>query len=86
MFHFLNLYKLLFQKSLSEAYYLTNIVPQDLLNNKGIWLRLENYCRSLTESFDDVIVITGPLYKAECIDENGRCYMSHEVITPVPWR
>jgi DNA/RNA endonuclease G (NUC1) len=40
----------------------SNIVPQDLDNNIFYWNRVERFARQLTESFDEVFVISGPLY------------------------
>jgi len=50
------------QESMQETFYLTNILPQDFDNNGGFWYRMENYCRSLTNRFTDVYVISGPLF------------------------
>ena len=50
------------QESMKDTFYLTNIVPQDLDNNGGYWNRLEIWCRDLTKSYQDVWVISGPLW------------------------
>ena len=50
------------QQSMKDTFYLTNIVPQDLDNNGGYWNRLEIWCRELTKTYDDVWVISGPLW------------------------
>lgn len=53
------------QAALDETFYLTaNIVPQDPNNNREYWYRVENWTRSLTKNFDNVHVITGPLFMA----------------------
>lgn len=53
------------QASMSDTFYLTNIVPQDIDNNGGYWNRLEMWCRDLTKSYSDVWVISGPLWLPE---------------------
>ncbi|XP_059520410.1 nuclease EXOG, mitochondrial isoform X6 [Myotis daubentonii] len=48
-------------KAMAETFYLSNIVPQNFDNNAGYWNRIEMYCRELTERFDDVWIVSGPL-------------------------
>ncbi|MBN3293501.1 EXOG Nuclease, partial [Polypterus senegalus] len=48
-------------QSMTETFYLSNIVPQNYENNAGFWNRLEMYCRELTQRFDDVWIVSGPL-------------------------
>ncbi|XP_034518121.1 nuclease EXOG, mitochondrial isoform X1 [Ailuropoda melanoleuca] len=48
-------------KAMAETFYLSNIVPQNFDNNAGYWNRLEMYCRELTERFEDVWIVSGPL-------------------------
>ena len=50
------------QDSMKDTFFLTNIVPQDFDNNGGYWNRLEMWCRDLTKSYQDVWVISGPLW------------------------
>lgn len=52
---------------MDDTFYLSNIVPQNIDNNSGFWNRLETYCRDLTEQFDKVHVISGPLYQVNDI-------------------
>ncbi|XP_062072309.1 nuclease EXOG, mitochondrial isoform X3 [Lepus europaeus] len=49
------------EKAMAETFYLSNIVPQDFDNNSGFWNRVEMYCRELTERFEDVWIVSGPL-------------------------
>jgi len=44
---------------MSETFYMSNISPQDPSFNRGIWKKLENYVRTITETSDSVVVITG---------------------------
>ncbi|XP_032315093.1 nuclease EXOG, mitochondrial isoform X1 [Camelus ferus] len=48
-------------KAMAETFYLSNIVPQNFDNNAGYWNRIEMYCRELTERFEDVWIVSGPL-------------------------
>ncbi|GAB1294810.1 Nuclease EXOG, mitochondrial [Apodemus speciosus] len=48
-------------EAMAETFYLSNIVPQNFDNNSGYWNRIEMYCRELTERFEDVWIVSGPL-------------------------
>ncbi|XP_073430166.1 uncharacterized protein [Dendrobates tinctorius] len=48
-------------EAMAETFYLSNIVPQNYKNNAGFWNRFEMYCRDLTQRFDDVWIVSGPL-------------------------
>jgi len=50
------------QDSMRDTFYLTNIVPQDIDNNGNYWNRLEIWVRGLTEQYQDVWVVSGPLW------------------------
>jgi len=50
------------QDSMNDTFYLTNIVPQDMDNNGGYWNRLEIWVRGLTDQYQDVWVVSGPLW------------------------
>jgi len=50
------------QDSMNDTFYLTNVVPQDLDNNGGYWNRLEIWVRGLTDQYQDVWVVSGPLW------------------------
>ncbi|KAH8741564.1 endonuclease G-like 1 [Cryptosporidium ryanae] len=50
-------------KAQSDTFYLSgNIVPQELSNNGGDWYRLELLSRKLTDYYEDVYVVSGPLF------------------------
>jgi len=68
------------QEAMSATFYLSNIVPQNIDNNNGFWNRLEMYCRELTAKFDDVWVISGPLFLPETSQSTGKQYVRYEVI------
>ncbi|XP_019635173.1 PREDICTED: nuclease EXOG, mitochondrial-like, partial [Branchiostoma belcheri] len=50
------------QEAMNDTFLLSNIVPQNLDNNAGFWNRFEMYCRDLASRFEDVYVLSGPLY------------------------
>ncbi|XP_066301396.1 nuclease EXOG, mitochondrial-like [Branchiostoma lanceolatum] len=57
------------QEAMNDTFLLSNIVPQNLQNNAGFWNRFEMYCRDLTSRFEDVYVVSGPLYLPTQEDE-----------------
>uniref|UniRef100_UPI003AAF650C nuclease EXOG, mitochondrial-like n=1 Tax=Centroberyx gerrardi TaxID=166262 RepID=UPI003AAF650C len=68
------------EQSMAETFYLSNIVPQNYENNAGFWNRLEMYCRELTQRFQDVWVVSGPLVLPREEEEDGRKMVSYQVI------
>jgi len=50
------------EQSMYESFSLTNVVPQNPKNNRGIWSRIESAVRSLAIEREDVYVITGPVF------------------------
>ena len=72
-------------RSSSEAmcytFFLSNICPQSQECNRGHWAALEKYVRDLTKYYENVFVISGPLY-LPIIEENGRRFVKYEVIGP----
>lgn len=50
------------QESMKQTFLLTNVVPQDIDNNGNYWNRLEIYCRKLASQYQDIWVISGPLF------------------------
>ncbi|KAG0174736.1 nuclease [Apophysomyces sp. BC1034] len=72
------------QEAMNETFYLTNISPQvgDGFN-RDYWAHLESFCRSLTKSFADVYVFTGPLYLPHQ-ENDGKFYVKYQVIGNPP--
>ncbi|XP_025022401.1 nuclease EXOG, mitochondrial isoform X2 [Python bivittatus] len=66
-------------EAMAETFYLSNIVPQNYENNAGFWNRVEMYCRDLTERFEDVWVVSGPLMLPQ-LDEDGKKKVVYQVI------
>ncbi|KAJ3186619.1 nuclease [Gaertneriomyces sp. JEL0708] len=72
------------QEAMDETFLLTNISPQVGKGfNRNYWFYLENFTRSLTKHFDDVYVITGPLYLPKQ-EPDGKFYVKYEVIGDPP--
>ncbi len=68
-------------EAMRETFYLSNISPQNPHLNRNYWLKLEKYVRNLTQSYDVVYVITGPLFLPQ-EKNNGKRYIQYEVIGP----
>ncbi|OWF56352.1 nuclease EXOG, mitochondrial-like [Mizuhopecten yessoensis] len=67
------------QEAMSQSFYLSNIVPQNLENNAGFWNRLEMYCRELTQRYHAVTIFSGPLSLPSPSD-NGKLVVTYPVI------
>ncbi|XP_032644956.2 nuclease EXOG, mitochondrial [Chelonoidis abingdonii] len=66
-------------QAMAETFYLSNIVPQNYKNNAGFWNRMEMYCRELTERFEDVWIVSGPLTLPQTGDD-GKKRVTYQVI------
>ncbi|OII78208.1 DNA RNA non-specific endonuclease family protein [Cryptosporidium andersoni] len=54
------------EENLSQTFLLSgNIVPQNLANNGSDWYRIERLSRHLTYFYDDVYIVSGPLFIPE---------------------
>lgn len=72
------------QEAMNETFLLSNIAPQvgDGFN-RHYWAYLEDWCRRLTGSFQDVFVFTVPLYLPR-LEADGKWRVTHEVIGSPP--
>ncbi|KAG6874328.1 hypothetical protein C0995_001553 [Termitomyces sp. Mi166 len=72
------------QEAMDETFLLSNIAPQvgDGFN-RHYWAYLEDWCRRLTGSFQDVYIFTVPLYLPRQ-DSDGKWRVTHEVIGSPP--
>ncbi|WWC90696.1 uncharacterized protein L201_005633 [Kwoniella dendrophila CBS 6074] len=72
------------QQAMNETFYLSNIAPQvgDGFN-RHYWAYLEDFCRRLTNNFEDVYVFTVPLY-LPAKQPDGKWRVSYEVIGNPP--
>lgn len=72
------------QTAMDETFYLTNMSPQvgDGFN-RDYWAHFEDFTRRLTQTYDDVRILTGPLYlPKKC--EDGKFRVTYEVIGSPP--
>ena len=56
---------------MSESFFLSNMVPQDQQNNRGIWRILELWVRDQAKVGGEFYVISGPIYDAGYKSING---------------
>lgn len=49
-------------EAMSESFFLTNMMPQNPGNNRGIWKYTETYTRSWADAYEEVYVITGTIF------------------------
>lgn len=72
------------QLAMDETFLLTNISPQvgDGFN-RDYWSHFEDFVRRLTNSYDNVRVMTGPLYLPKLMPD-GKYRVSYEVIGSPP--
>lgn len=47
---------------MSESFFLSNMVPQNQNNNRGIWKQLETKVRDYVLNTSDLYVVSGPIY------------------------
>ena len=66
-------------EAMADTFYLSNICPQCPQFNRGYWTKLEKHVRNLTKEYQNIFVITGPLY-LPTVEENGKRYVKYEVI------
>ncbi|SCW03114.1 LAFE_0G03246g1_1 [Lachancea fermentati] len=73
------------QKAMDETFYLTNMCPQvgDGFN-RDYWAHLEYFCRRLTDKYNSVRIVTGPLYLPKKDPIDGKFRVTYEVIGNPP--
>ncbi|CAE6446861.1 unnamed protein product [Rhizoctonia solani] len=72
------------QEAMDETFILTNIAPQVGAGfNRHYWAYTEEWCRRLTNTFQDVFVFTIPLYLPKQ-DPDGKYRVTYEVIGNPP--
>ncbi|XP_054583293.1 endonuclease G, mitochondrial [Eptesicus fuscus] len=67
------------QKAMDDTFYLSNIAPQVPHLNQNAWNNLEKYSRSLTRTYQNVYVCTGPLFLPKT-EADGKSYVKYQVI------
>ena len=60
------------QTAMDQSFYMTNISAQEPSFNRGIWKKLENLIRNLTEANKVYEVVTGPVFKFKKKSFNSR--------------
>ena len=67
------------EQAISESFYYSNISPQNISFNRGIWKKLENKVRELSIKYDCIYICTGPIYKGKIstIGDNKVAVPSH---------
>ncbi|KAK7207109.1 hypothetical protein BZA70DRAFT_234553 [Myxozyma melibiosi] len=72
------------QDAMDETFYLTNMAPQvgDGFN-RDYWAHFEDFCRRLTQSYNSVRIVTGPLYLPKR-HPDGKYRVTYEVIGNPP--
>ncbi|CCH43177.1 Mitochondrial nuclease [Wickerhamomyces ciferrii] len=72
------------QEAMDETFYLSNISPQVGEGfNRDYWAHLEFFCRDLTKVYNNVRIVTGPLYLPKR-QPDGKWRVSYEVIGNPP--
>ncbi|KAJ1917315.1 nuclease [Mycoemilia scoparia] len=73
------------QEAMNETFLLSNMAPQVGRGfNRDYWAHFEEFIRRLTDSFEDVYCITGPLYLPQQDPTNKKWYTKYEVIGNPP--
>jgi endonuclease G len=64
---------------MSESFYLSNMMPQNPGNNRGIWKFLEEQTRTIAIKYGDVYVITGTVYDAPVVPKIGNIEVPNRI-------
>lgn len=73
------------QQAMDDTFYLTNMSPQVGQGfNRDYWAHFEYFCRNLTKKFNNVYVITGPLYLPKKDPKDGKFKVTYEMIGNPP--
>lgn len=64
--------------SASSTFVITNVVPMERSFNRGIWQRLENYVSDFIETYNEAVIVTGPIF------EGNLSYMGRDFNIPIP--
>jgi endonuclease G len=70
------------KSDLAETFLLSNCSPQNVNFNRGYWAAFEKKIRSLTKSYSDVYILTGPLFIPH--QEEDGYYVKYKVIGDPP--
>lgn len=67
------------EQALKETFFLSNVCPQNSQLNRKLWAKLEKHIRSLVLEYENVDVVTGPLF-LPTVEEQGKKFVHYEVI------
>lgn len=56
------------------------VSPMNTQLYNGMWLKLERFCRGLTEKYKDVYVVSGSLVLAEKSEKDDKMFVKYEII------
>ncbi len=66
-------------EEMADTFFMTNMCPQCPQFNRGYWSKLEKHVRDLTKNYQNIYVITGPLYLPHQ-EVDGKRYVKYQVI------
>lgn len=66
-------------EAMADTFYLSNMCPQNPQCNRGHWAQLEKHVRDLTHDYQNIFVITGPLY-LPYTESDGKRYVKYQVL------
>ena len=64
---------------MSESFFLSNMMPQNPGNNRGIWKYLEEQTRAIATKLGDVYVITGTVYDSTVVPKIGNVEVPNRI-------
>jgi len=67
------------KEAMDDTFFMTNMCPQCPQFNRGYWSKFEKHIRDLTQYYQNIYVITGPLY-LPYTKENGNRFVKYQVI------
>ena len=70
------------------VFFMSNIIPQAPNNNEGVWGNFEDYCRTLAQSGDELLIICGPSgFNGSLIQPSRRVFLpayTWKIVVVVP--
>ena len=66
----------------SATFLMTNMIPQAPNNNQKTWAYLENYCRTLIDSGNELYIISGPYGQGGTSDKGTFTVLASGVVVP----
>lgn len=66
----------------SATFLMTNMIPQAPNNNQKTWANLENYCRTLIDSGNELYIISGPFGQGGTSDKGTFTVLASGVVVP----